>query len=85
MYGYDINSLDDPCIKAADESTTMGSTLLLPGNNFVDIFPALGRIPAWVPGTTAVRSAAYVKRVTEEMKRIPTEYVQKRFVSGIKI
>ncbi|KAF9553641.1 cytochrome P450 [Agrocybe pediades] len=82
MYGYDVKSLDDPCIQAAEKSTNTGAILLLPGNSFVNIIPALGKIPAWVPFTTSVRTAAEVKQWTEEMKRIPTEFVTRKFAEG---
>ncbi|KAF9552595.1 cytochrome P450 [Agrocybe pediades] len=82
MYGYEAKSLDDPCIQAADKSLIPGTTLVLPGNSFVNILPLLGKIPAWVPFTTSVRVAAEVKYWTEKMKRIPTEYVKSKFAEG---
>jgi len=57
---------------------------MLPGGNFIDIIPALGWIPAWVPGAQGVRAAAYIRQRTEEMKRIPMDFVKKQFVSGSK-
>jgi len=83
MYGYDTQSLDDPCIKAADEAVLSGTELLLPGANFIDIVPAIGKIPAWVPGAYSVRAAARVKRLTEEMIRLPMEHAKKNFVSTL--
>lgn len=81
MYGYEVKSLDDRCIKVADESMTTGGLLLLPGANLIDIIPALGKVPAWFPGAYSVRAAAEVKRLTREMIRIPMEQARKRFVS----
>ncbi|KAF4621051.1 hypothetical protein D9613_001199 [Agrocybe pediades] len=82
MYGYNAKSLNDPCVKIADDIATTAASLLLPGGNFVDIFPILGKIPVWVPGAISVRTAALVKGWTEEMKRIPTEYLKKQFAEG---
>jgi len=81
MYGYETKSLDDPCIKAADEAVTLAASLLLPGN-LVNIFPILARIPSWVPGTDTVRNAAHVRRWLSEVKRIPMEFAKKRVVSS---
>jgi len=80
MYGYDIKTLDDPCIKAADESTTEAASLLLPGN-LVNVIPALAEILVWLPGSPTMKAAAHVRHLTNEMMRIPTEYVEKQFVS----
>ncbi|KAF9553649.1 cytochrome P450 [Agrocybe pediades] len=82
MYGYDITSLDDPCIAAADESALLGGKLLAPGQNFIDIFPILGRVPEWFPGAVSVRMAAKTKRLTEEVKRIPMEHAKKMMEKG---
>ena len=79
MYGYDIKTLDDPCIKAADESTIEAATLLLP-SNLVNIIPPLAGILASVPGSSFMKAAARVRHLTNEMMRIPTEYVEKQFV-----
>ncbi|KAF9553648.1 cytochrome P450 [Agrocybe pediades] len=81
MYGYDITSLDDPCIAAAEESIALGAEILQPGNNFINMFPIIGRLPTWFPGTKAVRKAAEVKRLTEEMRRIPLQYAKSKMAS----
>jgi len=83
MYGYDLETLQDPCVVAAEKSASIGVNLLMPGANFVNAFPILGRIPAWVPGAQSVRIAAEVKGYTEEMKRIPTDHAKKRMVRAI--
>jgi len=80
MYGYEAKSLEDPCVVAADESAVIGASLLLPGANFINILPILGRIPAWVPGAKSVRMAAEADRLTAEVKRIPMEYTKRRMV-----
>ncbi|KAF9553642.1 cytochrome P450 [Agrocybe pediades] len=82
IYGYDAKTLDDPWIQAADKSIDAGAALLLPGKNLVNIFPILGKIPAWVPFAASIKAAAEVKYWTEERKRIPTEYVTRKFAEG---
>jgi len=81
MYGYDAKSLDDPCIKAADESAVLAAKLLIPGTSFVNILPVLGKIPAWVPGTFSVRTAALVRKWTKEMTGVPMAHAKKQVVS----
>ncbi|KAF4620900.1 hypothetical protein D9613_001211 [Agrocybe pediades] len=70
MYGYDITSLDDPCIAAAEESIALGAEILQPGNNFINMFPIIGRLPTWFPGTKAVRKAAEVKSIFHPAKNL---------------
>jgi len=81
MYGYEAKDLNDPCVKAADDSNLIGATLLLPGNNFIDVMPILAKVPAWVPGAKSVRAAAEVKKLTEKMKTIPMQQLEKKMVS----
>lgn len=81
MYGYEVESLKDPCILAADESILLGGSLLLPGGNFLDIIPALRHVPAWVPGAVSIKIAEKVKKLTAEVQRIPMEYAKERVVS----
>ncbi|KAF8880799.1 hypothetical protein CPB84DRAFT_1751322 [Gymnopilus junonius] len=54
MYGYKVNSFEDPCIIAADESITAGSKLVLPGGTWLNTIPVLTKIngPLWFPGAT---------------------------------
>ncbi|KDR67210.1 hypothetical protein GALMADRAFT_258606 [Galerina marginata CBS 339.88] len=82
MYGYEVESIDDPCISAADNSVNIGSPLLLPGANFIDIIPALAHIPAWFPGASSRKTAEIARGFTEEMQRIPMEFVKKRVSEG---
>ncbi|KDR69728.1 hypothetical protein GALMADRAFT_145141 [Galerina marginata CBS 339.88] len=82
MYGYEIESIDDPCISAADNSAYIGNRLASPGANCIDIIPALAHIPAWFPGASSRKTAEMVRGFTEEMQRIPMEFVKKRVSEG---
>lgn len=81
MYGYEVKSLDDPCIAAADESISLGAVLMVPGKSLINDFPILRHVPPWFPGASSRRTAAKVRMLTDEMRRIPTEFVKKQFVS----
>jgi hypothetical protein len=80
MYGYDVESIHDPCIEAAEKSTHMAVNLLLPGNSMINIFPVLGYIPAWFPGASSHKLAAKVKSLVTQMDEMTTEFVRKRMV-----
>ncbi len=81
MYGYVLETLDDPIIHVADEATRLVATLLEPGGTLVNILPVLRHIPFWVPGATGMKKAEQVRQLTEEMLRIPMEHVKAAFVN----
>ena len=85
MYGYDVESTDDPCITNAEKSVALGIQLLLPGASLINIFPILAFIPAWFPGASSHKLAAEVKRLTDEVIRFPMEWAKMRMVCQLEI
>src|SRR6267378_4171503 len=85
MYGYDVDSLDDPCITNADKSITMGTGLFVPGASLINIFPILAHIPPWFPGASSHKIAAEVRRLTDEVMRFPMDWAKMRVVCQLKI
>lgn len=81
MYGYDIESIHDPVIEAAEKSVSLGAPLLAPGGSIINVFPILGKIPPWFPGASSHKVAVEVKRLTDLVKRIPLDFVKKQMVS----
>ncbi|KAF8957568.1 cytochrome P450 [Flammula alnicola] len=82
MYGYEVQSVDDPCVEAADESVNLTAQLLVPGGSFVNIFPFLRHVPQWFPGATSQKTAARVRMLTQHMMSIPLNRLKKRMVDG---
>ncbi|KAF8161637.1 cytochrome P450 [Crassisporium funariophilum] len=82
MYGYDVKSINDPLIVVAEESLTLGGDLLIPGATFINILPFLRHIPAYFPFATSHKRAAEVRRVTEDMVRMPMEFAKRRMMDG---
>jgi len=80
MYGYDVESIDDPCIINADKSMTMGTELFIPGATLINILPILAFVPPWFPGASSRKLAAEVKRLTDEVIRFPMDWVKMRMV-----
>jgi len=85
MYGYDVESIDDPCIINADKSGTLGTQLFLPGATLINIFPILAFVPAWFPGASSHKLIAEVKRLTDEVLRSPMDWVKMRVVCQLEI
>ncbi|KAF8161643.1 cytochrome P450 [Crassisporium funariophilum] len=82
MYGYEIESIDDPVITAADQSVILAAPLLLPGATIINILPLLRHIPSYFPGASSHKIAAKVSQLSSEMKRIPMDFVKKRMLEG---
>lgn len=83
MYGYDIKSVHDPVIEVAEEGNVLAAKLIVPGGSLINVFPFLRHIPAWVPGASSRKQAMAVKKLTDEMMRIPTDFVKKSLVSTL--
>ncbi|PPQ91909.1 hypothetical protein CVT25_001185, partial [Psilocybe cyanescens] len=82
MYGYEVQSIEEPVVTMADEAIRLGSALLVPGRTLINIFPILQHIPPWFPGASSHRIAEVVKKLTNEMMTIPMEYVKKSLEEG---
>jgi hypothetical protein len=85
MYGYDVESIEDPCVTSADKSITLGAPLFLPGGSFINVFPILASIPAWFPGASSHKVAAEVKRLTDEVIRVPMDSAKMRMVCHLEV
>ncbi|KAF8161644.1 cytochrome P450 [Crassisporium funariophilum] len=82
MYGYELESIDDPVITVADQSIILGIPLLLPGATIINTLPLLRHIPSYFPGASSHKIASKVKQLSSEMKRIPMEFVKKKMLDG---
>ena len=81
MYGYAPETVKDPVIQAADESTKLATILFDSGGTLINMFPFLYYIPAWMPGTNGKRMIEKVKQLTRDARRIPIEHVTAAMVS----
>ncbi|KAF8908532.1 cytochrome P450 [Gymnopilus junonius] len=85
MYGYEVESFEDPCIVAAEESIASGGDLLLPGKSWINTFPILGYVPPWFPGATTRRIAKKAREINRRVQDIPFEFVEKNVAEGTEI
>lgn len=56
--------------------------LVAPGGSLINIIPALRHIPKWFPGAYSRKMAAKARAMTDEILRIPMDYVNRSFVSN---
>jgi len=85
MYGYDVESIDDPFVTAIDKSVVMSLQLFVPGASLINIFPILAYVPPWFPGVSSRKLAAEVKRLTDEVIRGPMDWAKMRMVCRLQI
>ena len=80
MYGYDVESIDDPFVTGADKSVTLGLEFLVPNASLINTFPMLAFIPAWLPGASSHRLFAEIKRLTNDVFRVPMDWAKMSMV-----
>jgi hypothetical protein len=82
VYGFKIESMDDEYIKAATDTMFVLSETRTPGKFWIDFMPWLRYVPAWVPGTTAVRFGHYWHPKIEKMINTPFDAILEGTVSS---
>ena len=85
MYGYDVESNDDPFVTGADKSVTLGLEFLVPTASLINIFPMLAYIPAWFPGASSHKRLSEVKRVTNEIFQVSMDWAKTSMVCQLGI
>ena len=85
MYGYDVESINDPFVTGADKSVTLGLEFLVPNASLINTFPMLAFIPAWFPGASSQKLFAEVKRLTDEVFRVPMDWAKMSMVRRLEI
>jgi len=79
-----VESIDDPFVIGADKSVTLGLEFLVPNASLINTFPILGLIPAWFPGASSHKLFAEVKKLTNEVFRVPMEWAKTSMVRHVK-
>ncbi|KAJ6622792.1 cytochrome P450 [Mycena sp. CBHHK59/15] len=82
VYGYNIESLDDPFITLADAAVNKLVHSVFPGAMAVNAFPILRHLPAWFPGCHFQRFAAECRQLLKEMQQIPFNFVRQNVRDG---
>ncbi len=81
MYGYQVKTIDDPLIAAADRSLLLAAGLLTPNSSIINLFPFLARIPPWLSGPMRSRKvAAEARQLLEYMQESMLNFVKASIV-----
>ena len=81
-YNLDMKPPNEYYFNLAEEAMVGLSEVLLPGSALVNVFPALRRLPRWIPGI-GFRKAAAVGKLIAEMKDGTFEYACNQMVRVI--
>ncbi|KJA29517.1 hypothetical protein HYPSUDRAFT_33010 [Hypholoma sublateritium FD-334 SS-4] len=83
MYGYEVKSVDDPLIDAADRSIFLAGGLLTPDASIINLFPFLAHIPPWLSGPmTSRKIAAEAKGLMKYMQESMMNFAKASIKSG---
>ncbi|KAF9652712.1 cytochrome P450 [Thelephora ganbajun] len=85
VYGYQVKSDDDTFLQLADHCIDLLANEIASGGGIwpVDIFPALRRLPEWMPGAGFLKKARAWRAKIEELVDKPYEFVQESLRKGI--
>ncbi|EIW84368.1 cytochrome P450 [Coniophora puteana RWD-64-598 SS2] len=82
IYGYEVNTLDDPLFNINDKAVESGFPLLTPEKSIVpDTFPFIKYLPAWLPGMSIVRNAQISKHWTHQYVNFPYNFTMEKMQS----
>lgn len=76
VYGKRVENLNDEYVMTAQKAVEGLSQTHLPGKFWVEYFPLLRYLPAWVPGTRFQKVASYYRRFVEDMRDVPFDLIK---------
>lgn len=85
MYGHDVAPKNDPFVTLAEDANRAGSEAVLPGFFAVNTFPFLQHLPTWMPGTGFWPTVYAVRKMVEDMKTVPFDFVRKNMVISFEV
>ncbi len=86
MYGYQVKTMDDPMIAAADRNMAMGGSLLQPGPSLLNIFPFLKYVPHSLAGPFKSRKiAGETLRLSRFIQNSLKDFIETAMVSKFKV
>jgi hypothetical protein len=80
-YGMDIKDARDPYLVAAEGAMAGFLEAGIPGRFWVDLFPLLKHVPAWMPGAEFKRKAARWRYLNDISLERPFKHVMDKLVS----
>ncbi|KAJ7505253.1 cytochrome P450 [Mycena galericulata] len=82
VYGYHVEPINDHFVTLSESAVKKLSDTSLPGAAAVNAFPILRHLPGWFPGCGFQYFAAECRKLTEEMQRVPLDFVKQNLRDG---
>lgn len=82
IYGYHLQSLNDPLMQKLQVSFDIFLKVVLPSNFLVNVFPALRHIPEWFPGAGWKRTAREWRKEQKRTIKEAYDWTKTRIASG---
>ncbi|KAJ7761536.1 cytochrome P450 [Mycena maculata] len=83
VYGYDVKPMNDHFVTLSENAVKKLSDTALPGAAAVNAFPILRHLPGWLPGCGFQYFAAECRKLTEEMRQVPLDFVKQNLREGV--
>ncbi|KAI0069316.1 cytochrome P450 [Artomyces pyxidatus] len=82
VYGYDVKERGDRYIDVASEISKLLWRTILPGALLVNDLPMMGYLPEWLPGMAFESLARHGRKLGEDMRYPPFQFVKNGMRSG---
>jgi len=83
IYGYDIKPNNDRFVIISENAVKKVADAFFPGAVAVNTFPILRYLPSWMPGAGFQRYAAECRQLTQEMQKVPFNFVKQNMHDGV--
>ncbi|KAG6853829.1 hypothetical protein C0991_000943 [Blastosporella zonata] len=80
-YGYEVQEGEDPFVALIEGANDNFSAATVPGAFPVDFFPAMQKLPEWLPGMGFLALARKWAQATKEMIEVPYSYTKQQMAS----
>ena len=82
-YGIEVQDGQDPFVNLIEKANENFNASTVPGAFLVDFFPALRRLPEWLPGMGFMRTARKWVKDTWAMTDVPYAFTKQQMVSTL--
>ncbi|KIM37607.1 hypothetical protein M413DRAFT_258291 [Hebeloma cylindrosporum] len=81
-YGYEVQDGEDPFVNLIEHANDNFNAATVPGAFPVDFFPAMKKLPQWLPGMGFMKLAAEWAKDTARMVEVPYNYTKQQMAAG---
>ncbi|KAF8139522.1 cytochrome P450 [Mycena galopus ATCC 62051] len=83
VYGYEVKLRNDRFVALSENAMKKLTGSFFPSAAAVNTFPILRYLPSWMPGAGFQHFAAECHQLTEEMRKVPFDFVKQNMRDGV--